>query len=523
MKVTALAKNRKGWANICHLLTEGKSKEKKGLCKLSINDVIKYGNNIALLLHISEKFDLNQWMYFSKKITAVFSDAALILSPRYDGRDVGLFIKTSKIAKELNIRLAASARPIMHQSSRRRVIDVLSAIRNNSTIEALGYKAERNAERRLRSPDELEKIFIGYHDAVINSITISRSCTFSLDELHHEYPAEISFGESPHKKLIRLTYEGLAWRYSRKIPNQVQKQTEHELTLIKKLKYSPYFLTVFDIVKFARSKNILCQGRGSAANSIVCFSLGITSVSPEIGTMVFERFVSEARDEPPDIDIDFEHERREEVIQYIYNKFGRHRTGLCAAVVHYRKKRATREVGKAMSLSNDTIETLLYQLSGLKKPGLANEQLIKVGLNPSNRRLAQTLNLVKEINGFPRHLSQHVGGFVLTEDRLDELVPIENASMLNRTVICWDKDDIDALGILKVDILSLGMLTCIRKAFSLIYNYYGCNYKLATIPPENSKVYDMLCKADTVGVFQVESRAQMNFLPLACYQSAFTT
>ena len=288
----------------------------------------------------------------------------------------------------------------------------------------------------------------------------------------------------------------------------------HELNLIGKLKYEPYFLTVHDIVTFARSRNILCQGRGSAANSVVCYCLGVTSVSPEIGTMVFERFVSEARDEPPDIDVDFEHERREEVIQYIYNRYGRHRAGLCSTVIHYRGKRAVREVGTAMGLSKDTVSALSSQLWGFFSTKKLEEKRIReIGLNPSDRHLNLTLKIIDEIIGFPRHLSQHVGGFVITEGRLDELVPIENASMEDRTVIAWDKDDIDALGILKVDILSLGMLTCIRKSFDMIQQYFGDDYTLANLPAEDPKVYDMLCRADSIGVFQVESRAQMNFLP----------
>ena len=510
--ITALAKNRIGWANICRLLTQGKTTGKKGSCKITIDGILQYGKNISFLLHLPEKIDTNVWIKLSKKIISQFPETALILSPQYDGKDSLLFMNTARLARILDIRLSASACPIMHHSKRRRILDVLSAIRNNCTIDTLGYLAEKNAERRIRGPNELKKIFINYQNALINSANIAKSCTFSLDELQHQYPSEIYNGETPNSKLTRLTNEGLNWRYPQGVPTQVQKQTDHELILIKRLNYSPYFLTVHDIVNFAKSKNILCQGRGSAANSIVCYSLGITSVSPEVGTMVFERFVSEARNEPPDIDVDFEHERREEIIQYIYNKFGRHRTGLCATVVHYRKKRALREIGKVMGISLDTI-MIISQLSDWRKPGFVHNKLKKIGLNLSSRKLLQTLNLVDEIIGFPRHLSQHVGGFVITEDRLDELIPIENATMPDRTVISWDKDDIDNLGILKVDILSLGMLSCIKKAFSLIHKYYNKNYNLANIPPDDPDVYDMLCKANTIGVFQVESRAQMNFLP----------
>jgi len=337
---------------------------------------------------------------------------------------------------------------------------------------------------------------------------------FSLDELRYEYPHEVSEGETADKRLRRLAYDGLKWRYPAGASDKVKRLLEHELTLIGKLNYEPYFLTVRDVVAFARSRDILCQGRGSAANSVVCYCLGITSVSPEIGTMVFERFVSEARDEPPDIDVDFEHERREEVIQWIYQRYGRERAGLCATVVHYRGKRAIREVGRAMGLTEDTISGLSSPLWGFfSTKGIEAERMAEIGLDPTDRRLMQTLDLVHEINGFPRHLSQHVGGFVMTEGRLDELVPIENATMEDRTVICWDKDDIDSLGILKVDVLSLGMLSCIRKSFDLLKRHHQTQYTLATLPPEDPRVYDMLCAADSIGAFQVERRAQMNFLP----------
>jgi len=314
-------------------------------------------------------------------------------------------------------------------------------------------------------------------------------------------------------RLTRLAAEGLARRYPAGPAPRVQAMMDRELALIGKLNYAPYFLTVHDIVAFARSRGILCQGRGSAANSVVCYALGVTSVSPEIGTMVFERFVSEARDEPPDIDVDFEHERREEVIQHIYARYGRHRAGLCATVIHYRGKRAVREVGRAMGLSDEIAAALSSQLWGWGSGGVTPERLREIGLDPADRRLAQTLELCAEIRGFPRHLSQHVGGFVITEGRLDELVPVENAAMEDRTVIAWDKDDIDALGILKVDVLALGMLTCIRKAFELIADHHGTRWTLATLPAEDPATYAMLQRADSLGVFQVESRAQMNFLP----------
>ena len=341
----------------------------------------------------------------------------------------------------------------------------------------------------------MHRIFRAYPDAVSRTQRLAQKLRFSLDELRYEYPSEISPEETPSQRLRRLAYAGLAWRYPYGATEKVKKMLEHELALIAKLKYDPYFLTVRDIVHFARSRGILCQGRGSAANSVVCYCLAITSVSPEIGTMVFERFVSEARDEPPDIDVDFEHERREEVIQHIYARYGRHRAGLCATVIHYRGKRAIREVGTAMGLTQDTVAALSSQLWGFSsgRSGLEEHRLREIGLDPNDRRLRQTLDLVHEIIGFPRHLSQHVGGFIITEGRLDELVPVENATMEDRTVICWDKDDIDALGILKVDVLSLGMLTCLRKSFDLLRQHLGQDYTLANLPPKTPR--SMTCSA----------------------------
>ncbi|MBV1904164.1 MAG: error-prone DNA polymerase, partial [Marinosulfonomonas sp.] len=455
------------------------------------------------------------WLGQAQRLTRRFPDqVALLMAPKYDGQDPARFDRLAKLAAKLAIPTVASGAPIMHHASRRKLTDVLTAIRTGTRVDQLGRAALTNAERRLRPQSEMLRLFAGHQDAVHRSGDIAARLTFSLDELRYEYPSEISGDETPAERLSRLAHAGLNWRYPNGASDKVRKMLAHELALIAKLKYEPYFLTVHDIVAFARSRDILCQGRGSAANSVTCYALGVTSVSPEIGTMVFERFVSEARDEPPDIDVDFEHERREEVIQHIYERYGRHRAGLCATVVHYRGKRAIREVGRAMGLSEDTLSALSSQLWGFfSADGVQEKRLREIGLDPNDRRLRQTLNLISEIQGFPRHLSQHVGGFIVTDGRLDELVPIENATMEDRTVICWDKDDIDSLGILKVDVLALGMLTCIRKAFDLIQTHHQIDYSLATLPPEDPKVYDMLCRADSIGVFQVESRAQMNFLP----------
>ncbi len=518
-EVTVLPKSRKGWGTLCRCLSRGRLRNNKSLCDLVINEIIEELDDVVLLIHSPETpWNVKKsklWLENSALLKNKFNqDIYIVLTPEYDGIDPKRFKHIRKLSEIIRCDLVASAHPIMHHSKRRKLADVLTAIRLGKTIDQLGKNALPNAERRLRSYSEILQIFSRYPTAIKNTIHILDKLQFSLDELRYQYPLEINNGETPQKRLKRLAAEGLNWRYPAGAPKKVQSMLNHELNLIGKLKYEPYFLTVHDIVTFARSRGILCQGRGSAANSVVCYCLGVTSVSPEIGTMVFERFVSEARDEPPDIDIDFEHERREEVIQYIYNRYGRHRAGLCSTVIHYRGKRAIREVGTAMGLSKDTVSALSSQLWGFFSTKKLEEQRIReIGLNPSDRHLNLTLKIIDEIIGFPRHLSQHVGGFVITEGRLDELVPIENASMEDRTVISWDKDDIDALGILKVDILSLGMLTCIRKSFNMIQQYFGDDYTLANLPAEDSKVYDMLCHADSIGVFQVESRAQMNFLP----------
>ncbi len=513
LEITTLAQTRAGWATLCRLISKGRLRTEKGTCILHLSDLLERGaEGLALLLHVPDAPDAD-WHHHLKRLVR-HTRPDLLMAPRYDGMDADRFKRIAALAQKLDLTLTASATPRFHHGRRRKLADVLTAIRDGITVDALGHRALLNAEQRLRSEREMNRLFKGYPDAVARTDQIVQGCTFSLDDLRYEYPSEISDGESPSQRLRRLALKGLNWRYPDGAPEKVRAMMEHELTLIAKLRYEPYFLTVRDVVAFARSRNILCQGRGSAANSVVCFCLGITSVSPEIGTMVFERFVSEARGEPPDIDVDFEHERREEVIQHIYERYGRHRAGLCATVIHYRGKRAIREVGAAMGLSQDTIGALSSQLWGFfSTKGIEAERMAEIGLDARDPTLAQTLELVYEIVGFPRHLSQHVGGFIMTEGRLDELVPIENATMEDRTVICWDKDDIDSLGILKVDVLSLGMLTCIRKAFDLMRNHHGHYYTLATLPQEDPKVYDMLCRADSIGVFQVESRAQMNFLP----------
>jgi len=520
MSLTALPRDRRGWANLCRMLSAGRLRAAKGSCDLGLSDLWDFADGLDLLLHgppdiLTHPRGAGDWWQRAKQVTRRLGPAChLLMAPAYDGHDRLRFERLTRLAGQLGVPTVASAAPVMHHGARRKLTDVLTCIRLGIRVEDLGTKAQANAEQRLRGEGEMRRIFEGFEDAVDRTTQIAARCRFDIGSLRYEYPSEISGGETASERLERLARKGLKWRYPSGAPDRAVRMLEHELRLIAKLGYEPYFLTVHDIVAFARSRGILCQGRGSAANSITCYCLGVTSVSPEVGTMVFERFVSEARDEPPDIDVDFEHERREEVIQHIYERYGRHRAGLCATVIHYRGKRAVREVGRAMGLSEDILGALSSQIWGWgSSRDMADTRIRELGLDPTEPRLRQTMALVREIQGFPRHLSQHVGGFIVTEGRLDELVPIENATMEDRTVICWDKDDIDALGILKVDVLALGMLTCIRKAFDLIERHHQTDYSLATLPPEDPAVYDMLCKADSLGVFQVESRAQMNFLP----------
>ena len=518
MEFTAIPRDRAGWGRLCRLLSLGRLRAPKGDCLLRAGDLADWAAGMDLLLHppaATRHAEVADWRDRVARLLPRLGGAAvsLLVAPAYDGRDAARLDRLARLAGDLGLPPVASARPLMHVSARRPLADVLTAIRTGTPVDRLGRAALANAECRLRSGAEMLRLFRGHEAMVHRTGEIAARCAFALDELRYEYPSELAPGETAAERLDRLARAGLRWRYPEGAPDRVRAMLDHELALIARLGYEPYFLTVHDVVAFARSRGILCQGRGSAANSVVCYCLGVTSVSPEIGTMVFERFVSEARGEPPDIDVDFEHERREEVIQHIYDRYGRHRAGLCATVIHYRGKRAVREVGRAMGLSDDTLSAMSGQIWGWRGGELTAERLREIGLDPTDRRLGLTLDLIEEIQGFPRHLSQHVGGFVITEGRLDELAPVENATMEDRTVIPWDKDDIDALGILKVDVLALGMLTCIRKAFDLIGAHHRTDYTLASLPPEDPAVYDMLCRADSLGVFQVESRAQMNFLP----------
>ncbi|HEX2112821.1 MAG TPA: error-prone DNA polymerase, partial [Alphaproteobacteria bacterium] len=401
-----------------------------------------------------------------------------------------------------------------HTPQRRGLQDVLTCIREKCTIHEAGFRLFANAERHLKTPAEMARLFRHYPEAIARTVEIAERCRFSLDQLRYEYPAETpNTGRTPQDELTFLAWKGAEWRYPDGIPDKVREGLNQELALIAEKNYAPFFLTVHYIVTYARSKGILCQGRGSAANSVVCYCLRITEVDPTRHELLFARFVSAARNEPPDIDVDFEHERREEVIQHIYEKYTRDHAAIAATVIHYRARAAIRDVGKAMGLSRDAVSALAGTTWGWSNEGIDEAHVREIGLDPKDRSLHQALVLAHALTGFPRHLSQHVGGFVISRAPLYELVPIENAAMENRTVIEWDKDDLNDLDMLKVDVLALGMLTCIRKGFELLKRHYDRDLTIATVPHDEKPVYEMLSRADSIGVFQVESRAQMSMLP----------
>ncbi|MGI9410344.1 MAG: error-prone DNA polymerase, partial [Hyphomicrobiaceae bacterium] len=450
-----------------------------------------------------------------KKTLVGMASLYLAASHLYRGDDQARIGALALLAERCHMPLVATNDVLYHAPSRRPLQDVLTCIREKTTIDKAGFLLEANGERHVKSPAEMARLFRGHEDAVGRTLEIARACRFSLDELAYEYPDEpVPPGHSPQSYLEEIAWQGAQWRFPDGVPAKVAAALEKELALIAQLEYAPYFLTVYDIVHFARSQGILCQGRGSAANSVVCYCLAITAVNPTEVDLLFERFVSPERREPPDIDVDFEHERREEVIQYLYARYGRDRAGLAATVISYRTRSAVREVGKAMGLSEDAVAALAGMVWGSMSNGALPEKHVReAGFDPADPLLATVIALTGELIGFPRHLSQHVGGFVLTRGPLVEVVPIGNAAMDDRTFIEWDKDDLEALGLLKVDVLGLGMLSCIRRAFDLLETHHGRSETLASVPREDQTVYDMLCRADSLGVFQVESRAQMNMLP----------
>ncbi len=513
MSLLAYPTDRAAYARLTRLLSLGKARAGKGRCRLDWDDVAAQAQGLLAVL-VPDAADAALSAQLTR-LKATFADRAyLALSLRRRPRDALRLHRLDEAARRAGVPTVVTNDVLYHTPSHHILQDVVTCIREGCTIDDAGFRRERFAERYLKPPEEMQRLFARYEHAVARSQEIAARCRFSLDELKYQYPEEACLpGRTPQQALEKLTWAGAAERYPTGIPADVDRQLRHELQLIGELNYAPYFLTVNSIVRFARSQGILCQGRGSAANSAVCYVLGITPIDPVRMDLLFERFVSAERGEPPDIDVDFEHERREEVIQWIYATYGRERAALCATVIRYRSRGAIRDVGKALGLPEDVTGALAKQVWGFSTEGVSEQHAAELGLNLEDRRLKLTLLLAKQLVGTPRHLSQHPGGFVLTNDRLDELVPIEPARMADRQVIEWDKDDIDALGFMKVDVLGLGMLGCMRRAFDLLAEHKNQQLDLAAIPPEDPATYRMIRRADTVGVFQIESRAQMNMLP----------
>ncbi len=505
--------DRAAYSRLTRLLSIGKARAGKGACRLTADDVAEWGRGLIAVLvpgRVDERLQAQV-----QRLRADFGDRAyLALTRRFRPREALRLHALEELARAARVPTVATNDVLYHVPERRMLQDVVSCIREGCTIDDARFRRERFADRFLKAPHEMARLFERHPDAVARTLEIEERCRFMLDELSYQYPGEVvSPGETAQETLERMTFEGARERYPQGLPDEVAVQIRHELTLIERMGYAPYFLTVHSIVRFARSRGILCQGRGSAANSAVCYCLAITSIDPVRQGLLFERFVSEERNEPPDIDVDFEHERREEVIQWIYETYGRHRAALCSTVIRYRSRGAVREVGKAMGLPEDVTAALSGMVWGWSQDGVSEREAKDLNLNLEDRRLQLTLQLARQLIGTPRHLSQHPGGFVLTQERLDDLVPIEPAAMRDRQVIEWDKDDIEALKFMKVDVLGLGMLGCLRRAFDLLAEHKGRALDLATIPAEDEGTYAMIRKADTVGVFQIESRAQMAMLP----------
>ncbi|OCC24767.1 error-prone DNA polymerase [Croceicoccus estronivorus] len=544
----AYPKDREAYGRLCRLISAGRMGtlagewQAKGVCEIALAMLADHAEDVMLVLlppeDLDNRFSVPAWGDNVVDLDGARRDQSTIgalpeilphllakLSPSlghlavnyfYRGDDVARIERIDVLAKAHNLEILATNDVLYHAPERRPLHDVMTAIRHKTTVAQAGYLLQANAERHLKGPDEMLELFERWPHALAAARNVADACTFDLEELKYEYPQEVyPQGRSPQQHLEVLTWEGARRRYPSGVPVSVEDTLCRELALIGKLDLARYFLTIREIVDFARSQKppILCQGRGSAANSAVCYCLEITAVDPAKHALLFDRFISEERKEPPDIDVDFEHERREEVIQHIYDRYGRHRAGLCATVIHYRPRMAIREVGKAMGLSEDVTGILARMVWGSSGHEVADKYVAEAGLDLSDPHLRRVLKLTEQMIGMPRHLSQHVGGFILTEGALTETVPIGNGAMADRSFIEWDKDDIDALGILKVDVLALGMLTCIRKSLDLLREHHGRDLVLATVPREDPAVYDMLCKGDSLGVFQVESRAQMNMLP----------
>lgn len=513
-------RDRAAYGRLCQLLTRGKrgddiTRIEKGECRLTFADLLEFSQGQLLILTLPHRFEPEQALDILAKLKASRAEGVwLAASLIYRGDDRRRLAQLDDLAATAKVPLLATNDVLYHDPGRRPLQDVLTCIREKTTIEAVGRKLEANAERFLKTPREMSRLFRDFPDAIAETMRFADKIDFSLDQLKYQYPDEpVPPGKTAQGHLEDLTWAGVDTYFGGNIDDKLRATLHKELALIAELKYAHYFLTVHDIVHYARSQNILCQGRGSAANSAVCYVLGITSVDPTKVDLLFERFISKERLEPPDIDVDFEHSRREEVMQYVYRRYGRHRAAIIATVIHYRPRSAIRDVGKALGLTEDVTAALADTVWGSWGKGLNDMQVRQAGLDPNNPMINLAVELATELIEFPRHLSQHVGGYVLTQDRLDTYVPIGNAAMEDRTFIEWDKDDVDALNMMKVDVLALGMLTCIRKCFDLIDQHKGERWVLASVPQDDPKVYNMLCDGESLGVFQVESRAQMNMLP----------
>jgi error-prone DNA polymerase len=513
-------RDRAAYGRLCQLLTRGKrgsdaEKVEKGECLLKFDDLLEFAEGQLLVLALPHRFDATGAAKILARLKETAADGVwLAASLLYRGDDRRRLAQLHRLALAAHVPLLATNEVLYHHPARRPLQDVLTCIREKTTIEAIGTKLQANAERHLKPAFEMARLFRDFPQAIAETIRFAGRIHFSLDQLKYQYPDEpVPPGKTAQQHLEDLTWAGVARYFPDGISETLRATLRKELDLIAELKYAHYFLTVNDIVHYARSQNILCQGRGSAANSAVCYVLGVTSVDPTKVDLLFERFISKERLEPPDIDVDFEHSRREEVMQYVYRRYGRHRAAIIATVIHYRPRSAIRDVGKALGLTEDVTAALADTVWGSWGDGLSEMQVRQAGFDPKNAMVVRAVELATELIEFPRHLSQHVGGYVLTQDRLDTYVPIGNAAMDDRTFIEWDKDDVDALHMMKVDVLALGMLTCIRKCFDLIDQHKGERWKLETIPQDDADVYDMLCKGESLGVFQVESRAQMNMLP----------
>ncbi len=508
--VVAYPATRTGWGRLTRLLTLGNRRAEKGDCILHLDDLCEYAQGLLLIATGGDGALLD-------RLREVCPDAVWLAAtmPRR-GRDARLLVARQALAEAAGVPLLATTDALYASPDARQLHDILTCIREGTAIHTAGKRLQANAERHLKSPAELARLFRACPAALSASTDLLGRIDFTLDQLRYEYPREpVPDGRDPHDWLEQLALDAAARRFPDGLPPAYRATLDEEFRLIRSRSYASYFLTVHDLVRYARSLDppILCQGRGSAANSLVCYLLGITSVDPVREKLLFSRFLSEERDEPPDIDVDFEHERREEVIQYIYRRYGRERAGIAATVIHYRPRSTVREVGKALGLTEDVTARLTSTVWGQYDRAVRAERMAEAGFDPANPEIARLSALVERLLCFPRHLSQHVGGFVLTEGRLDELVPIHNAAMPERTFIEWDKDDIDALGLMKVDVLALGMLTCIRKSFDLLRAQGLGDHDLQNVPLEDPETYAMLRRADSIGTFQVESRAQINMLP----------